>query len=98
MIIIIFLQEETFIIQAKARKLSRHCWSTAQRDHVPTCVASAGNSFSWQCQDRRAKMKTAVSNVALLDLSHWGNVNIRESNLNRSKMGVPLVCKYPSSP
>ena len=33
-------------------------------------------------------MKTVVSDVALLDLFHWRNVNIGESNLNRSKMGV----------
>lgn len=38
-------------------------------------------------------MKTVVSDVALLDLFRWGDVNIRESNLNRSKMGVPLRCE-----
>ena len=43
-------------------------------------------------------MKTVVSDVALLDLFHGGNVNIRESNLNRSKMGVPLVSKIPEVP
>lgn len=40
-------------------------------------------------------MKTVVSDVSLLDLFHWGNVNIRESNLNRSKIGLPLLCENP---
>lgn len=43
-------------------------------------------------------MKTVVSDVALLGLFHWGNVNTRESNLNRSKMGVSLVVKIPEAP
>lgn len=43
-------------------------------------------------------MKTAVSDVALLHLFHWGNVNIRESNLYRSKMEVTLVCENPWCP
>jgi hypothetical protein len=36
---------------------------------------------------QRAKVKTVVSDVELLDLPQWGNVNIRESNLNRRKWG-----------
>lgn len=84
--------------RSKLENSREHCWSTVQQDHVSTCMTSEGNSFSWQCQDRTAKMKTVVSDVALLDLFHEGNVNIRESNLNRSKMGLPLVSKIPEAP
>ena len=90
-----FFRKDMVITPAKAWKPPEHCWSEAQQGHGTPCMASAGNSFLRQCQDGRAKTKTVMTDVTLFDLFLWGNVARRESNLNRSKRGVPLVCDNP---
>lgn len=40
-------------------------------------------------------MKTVVSDVALFDLFHWGNVTRRKNNLKRSKKRMSLVYDNP---
>ena len=92
-----FFWKDSVITQAKAWKPPGTMLVNSTQGHVTTYIASAGNSFLWQSQDRRAEMKAVVSDVALFDLFHWGNATRRENNLNRSKKRMPLVCDNPWS-